>query len=124
MESIKFIKLGVFLIVAFLVTKCVGNKNTLTAEFPEAMLPHVKEQYKTQWEKGKILYELNCAKCHTIKDKKKVIIPDFKEEQLKGYELRITNAKHEANLPDSLVTEEELGQIMTFLRYKKRNEKN
>ncbi len=122
MENIKFNKVSCLIIIAFLISTCAGNKSAVTAHFPDAMLPHVKEQYKVQWEKGKILYELNCAKCHTIKEKKRVIIPDFREEQLKGYELRITNAKHEASLPDTLVTEEELGLIMTFLRYKKPNE--
>jgi hypothetical protein len=91
-------------------------------DFPKEMLPHVKEQYSAQCEKGKILWDMNCARCHNTTVKKKVIVPDFKEAQLRGYELRVANAKHESNLPDSLVTEEELSIIMTFLRYKKRND--
>lgn len=90
-------------------------------DFPKEMLPHVKEQYASQCEKGKVLWDQNCARCHNTVVNKKVIVPDFKEAQLKGYELRVANAKHESNLPDSLVTEEELSIIMTFLRYKKRN---
>jgi hypothetical protein len=38
-----------------------------------------------------------------------------------GYTLRVTNQKHEAALTDESVSEEELGQIMTFLTYKKKN---
>ncbi len=90
-------------------------------DFPKEMLPHVKEQYKAQCERGKILWDQNCARCHNYTEKRKVLVPDFKESQLKGYELRIANAKHESNLPDSLVTEEELSIIMNFLRYKTRN---
>jgi len=49
------------------------------------------------------------------------VIPDFKPEQLTGYTLRVANAQHEKNMPDTLVTEEELSIIMTFLGYKKKN---
>lgn len=90
-------------------------------ELPDAMLPHVKVFYAQQCEKGKILYDLNCAGCHNTKVKGKTIIPDFKQEQLTGYTLRVQNAQHEKNMPDSLVTEEELGIIMVFLNYKKKN---
>lgn len=112
----RFIAISALLIL----TMCTA-KRKVAYELPDAMLPHVKVQYAQQCEKGQILYDLNCAKCHSTKVKGKLIIPDFKEEQLKGYELRITNARHESSLPDSLVTEEELGLIMTFLRYKKKN---
>ncbi len=90
-------------------------------EFPAEMLPHVKQHYEKECEKGYILYNMNCAKCHTKKEKRKYIIPDFTPEQLKGYELRLTNKKHSEALTDSSVTEEELGQIMIFLSYKKKN---
>jgi hypothetical protein len=85
------------------------------------MLPHVKIGYAEICAKGKILYDLNCAKCHTTKVRRKEIIPDFKEEQLNGYALRISNAKHEETLPDEQVSAEELGQITTFLKYKVKN---
>ncbi len=98
-------------------------QKTIEPEFPEAMLPHVKVEYAARYEKGQILYDINCGKCHTTIIARKKIVPDFKQEQLKGYELRIANAQHEKNMPDSLVTEEELGIIMTFLMYKKKNPK-
>ncbi|MDI9341394.1 MAG: hypothetical protein QM534_12565 [Sediminibacterium sp.] len=99
---------------------CTVQKN-VTYVFPEAMKPEVKEGYRVQCDKGQRLYHLNCGSCHTRKEGLKMYVPDFKEEQLKGYELRVTNAPHERNLPDEQVTEEELGLIMTFLRYKKPN---
>jgi len=121
MESIKQIKNKiVFIFFGLIVIMCTAQKK-VAYEFPDAMLPHVKVQYIEQCDKGQVLYKLSCAKCHTTRVKRREIIPDFKEEQLRGYELRITNAKHTTSLPDSLVSEEELGLIMTFLRYKKRN---
>lgn len=99
---------------------CTAQKEPLY-ELPEAMLPHVKVEYVKRCDKGKILYDLNCARCHNTKVKRKEIIPDFNPEQLTGYTLRISNAQHESSMPDTLVTEEELGIIMTFLNYKIKN---
>lgn len=98
---------------------CTAQKEAVY-ELPEAMLPHVKVEYKKICDKGEALYQLNCGGCHNQKMGRKKVIPDFKPEQLTGYTLRISNARHESSMPDSLVTEEELGQIMTFLSYKKK----
>lgn len=90
-------------------------------QLPDAMLPHVKKEYKVICDKGQALYTLNCASCHTTKVRRKEVIPDFSPEQLKGYALRISNLQHQSHMPDSLVTEEDLSYIMTFLAYKKKN---
>lgn len=113
------ITIGIIVVLILLVA-CTAQ-NELAYELPEAMLPHVKVEYEKRCSKGKILYDINCSKCHNTKKGKKEIIPDFKPEQLIGYSLRVSNAQHEKNMPDSLVTEEELGIIMTFLNYKKKN---
>jgi len=118
------IKLSVLSIsVSALIISCAVQK-TIEPEFPEAMLPHVKAEYAVRYDKGQILYNMNCARCHTTKQGRKISVPDFRPDQLKGYELRIANAQHESNMPDTLVTEEELGIIMTFLMYKKKNTKS
>ena len=50
-----------------------------------------------------------------------VVIPDFTPEQLIGYELRVSNERHEDNMNEEKLSAEDLGLIMTFLNYKKRN---
>ncbi|GAL86194.1 hypothetical protein CHU_3117 [Sporocytophaga myxococcoides] len=112
--------IGILFAVCF--GQCV-TRNNVSYNLPEAMLPHVKQEYLSRCEKGKILYDINCAGCHNTKVKGKIVIPDFTPEQLKGYELRITNARHSETLTDTTVTEEELGIIMTFLTYKKKSNK-
>ena len=112
-----------FLTTFFLIIACSVQK-TVEPAFPEAMLPHVKAEYSKRYDQGQLLYNINCAKCHTTKTGRSYVVPDFKPEQLRGYELRVANAQHESNMPDSLVTEEELGIIMTFLTYKKKNSTN
>ena len=99
---------------------CTANKK-LGYEFPEAMLPHVKEGYRERCNKGQVLYNINCAGCHNVKVKGRSVVPDFKPEDLRGYELRVANPRHESSMPDSLVTEEELGIIMVFLQYKEKS---
>ncbi len=93
----------------------------VTHDFPAEMKPEVKEQYIVLWEKGKVLFDLNCAKCHMVKQGKKTMYPDFSPGQIKGYEIRVQNAKHEEALPEENVTPEELGLISTFLTYKTKN---
>ncbi len=109
------------LIFILTITACVTGKSKITYDFPAAMAADVREGYIKRWEKGKSLYELNCAKCHTTVVRGRHVVPDFTENQLVGYTIRVTNQKHEAALTDESVSEEELGQIMTFLTYKKKN---
>jgi hypothetical protein len=109
-----------FLLSILIFAACSVQKK-VDYELPAEMLPHVKVEYTKRCDKGKILYDINCSRCHTKKEKRKEIIPDWTSLQLSGYTLRVTNAIHEKNMPDSLVTEEELGIIMTFLNYKIKN---
>ena len=92
-------------------------------EFPEAMAQPVRDEYTKLCEKGRILYEINCAKCHNSLVKGKTIVPDFTEEQLGAYSIRIANAKHEEQVSESNVSAEELALITTYLTYKKKNTK-
>jgi mono/diheme cytochrome c family protein len=107
--------------VAVLFTACVSQQQAITYSFPEAMAEPVRTEFTKVCDKGKILYDINCAGCHNIRKGKRQLIPDFTPEQLKGYELRVSNAQHEENMPDEKVTAEELSYISTFLLYKKKN---
>lgn len=97
------------------------KKKEVLYEFPPEMAAPVQVEYAKICDKGQILYDLNCANCHNTKVKGQTVIPDFSQDQLKGYEMRVMNSKHEAELPDEKVTSEELGLITTFLIYKKKN---
>lgn len=72
-------------------------------------------------DKGLILYQINCGTCHTKQVDGKDVIPDFSIQQINDYELRVLNPKHESDIPETIVTPEELSLIMTFLTYKVKN---
>lgn len=113
-------KIIVVFVTAVLLLACASQVK-VAYEFPDAMAEPVKAEYVKIWEKGKVLYDINCAQCHNIKKGKKEFIPDFNQEELKGYELRVSNGQHEENMPEERVTPEELGIISTFLLYKKKS---
>jgi hypothetical protein len=108
-----------FILSVFVLVHCTTQKK-ISYDFPVAMAEPVKAEYMKLCEKGRILYEINCACCHTKKVRGKEIIPDFSQEQLVGYGLRVLNAQHEEGIPEENVTPEELSLISTFLMYKKK----
>lgn len=90
-------------------------------EFPEAMAQPVRTEYLKLCEKGRILYELSCAGCHNTLVKGKVAVPDFTEDQLGAYSIRVANPRHEEHVSETNVSAEDLALISTFLTYKKKN---
>lgn len=110
--------ISALVIVCFLSACFVQKQPKVTPVFPDAMLPHVKESYAGMWEKGRILYDINCASCHNKVVKRKVIIPEFTEEMLAAYEIRLADPQHEMSLAESRVNVEELSLITVFLTYR------
>lgn len=114
-------KVKIVIALAGLLTagSCLTQKQPkVVQQFPDAMLPHVKEAYAEMWTKGETLYALNCAKCHNKKVNGKMIVPEFTEEQLAAYEIRVADPEHEMALSDVRVTTEELTLINIYLMYR------
>jgi hypothetical protein len=114
-------RLNLIVVLLALAGSARAQKHKIVAEFPAEMSDAVRAEYQKQWDKGRILWDMNCARCHNTQERRKVIIPDFKPEQLIGYELRVKNAQHDTGIAEERVSTEELGLIMTFLSYKKKN---
>lgn len=101
---------------------CFTSKQPkVTYVFPDEMRADVKEGFIEMWKKGEILYQINCAECHNQKVKGKMIIPEFTDEMLAAYEIRVSDPEHEMALSDTRVTIEELTYISTFLTYRERD---
>jgi len=121
LSTLLFLSLAIYSLKTF-----AGNKKDKTSkqeyEFPEAMAQPVRNQFLVLCEKGRILYEISCSKCHSTVLNGKTIIPDFTIEQLGAYSIRVANQKHEMNVSEENVSAEDLALITTFLTYKKKNQ--
>lgn len=100
--------------------QCATQKK-VTYDFPAEMKEPVRLGFTEQCDKGQILYDINCGKCHTKIVKRKKIVPDFTLEQIETYQIRIANPQHESKMTEEIVSGEELGLIITFLTYKTKN---
>jgi len=110
---------ALFTLVMFLKSYTQG-KPVPDYEFPAAMPKEIRAAYLKEFNKGKILYQINCGKCHNKTVKGKLIVPDFTPEQIANYELRLANPKHQESLIEDKLLPEELGQITIFFTYKKK----
>ena len=110
-------------VLGFVLWECTSPKKLEKSEyeFPSVMKDYVKKDFLRQCLKGEVLYDINCAKCHTVKVKRKMVIPDFTSDQLNSYDMRMANKEHQTNLQGTQVTTEELGYIISFLSYKKKS---
>jgi mono/diheme cytochrome c family protein len=115
------VRFMMLLSILFLIACKTQYKPRPKYDFPPAMAANIRENFAKICDQGAILYDKNCARCHNSKVKGKMVIPDFTEEKLVGYTIRVANKKHEANMPDSIVSAEDLGLISTFLMYKTKN---
>lgn len=97
------------------------KKSKTEYQFPVEMKPHVQEAFILEFNKGKILYGINCAKCHSSFEKKKEIIRQFTAEQFEAYKIRIANPDHEQSMTEEQLAPDELGLIITYLTYRKKD---
>ena len=80
-----------------------------------------KQRFEKEFAKGKILYQTNCAKCHTVQENGKATIPDFSLPQLMDYEMRFQYPEHEEDLKETNITHEQIEFVVQYLRYKKKS---
>lgn len=116
-------RIALLICVSFFCTISVSAQKKFTYEFPDGMPEYVRVDVRKQCEKGAVLYKLNCAQCHNV-GKRKKIVPDFEQGFLAKYALRMSNPQHEEQLPETKVTPEELAEICTFLAYKTKSGHN
>jgi hypothetical protein len=109
--------LVILLSFAGIYVSCTIQK-PVTYQFPAEMSQAIKTDYTNQCEKGRILYSINCAGCHTIRKGRKELLPGFTEAQLQGYHIRGGNTSHETSVSEERVNAEELVYIVTFLTYR------
>ena len=115
----KILRILSFVLVLASGLSCTSQAKIQYYDMPADIAAEAKTANLTTIEKGRILYNINCAKCHNTKDKGKIFLPDFTNEQLESYTIRIKNEVHVNSLPENKVTAEELEAIQFFFAYKK-----
>lgn len=93
------------------------SKVLYTHNFPPIIKGDLKDQFIKLYEKGRVLYQINCSKCHNVKEDGVERMPEFTKQDLQKYELRVLNPEHEDELKETRVRAEELYQILLFLTY-------
>ncbi len=119
----KNLKYSIVIILLIILVGCIAKKQPGYV-LPDEMSPEVKIEYAKICDKGKVLYDMNCASCHTKMIKGKEVIPDFTAEQLESYSIRVANPTHESRVTEENLSAEELSFILTYLSYKPKNIKN
>ena len=111
-------------IMIFKLSFVVGAAAQKNAEYDmpkDSVAEESKQLFVKQFKQGKILYSINCASCHNVKDGRKEIIPDFSMPQLLDYEMRMYYPEHKERLNDAKITDDEMNRIILFLMYKKKS---
>jgi hypothetical protein len=115
----KYCMLCMFLFMV-MANDCLAQKK-IEFDYPgEATSDTARKNFVKEFNKGHVLYKISCARCHTIKDNKLEIIPDFSLPQLMDYEMRLY-PEHEGQMDDTRVADTEMNKIILFLRYKKKS---
>ncbi len=108
-------------IFAFLCLFGCATKKPELYVYPSGIVEEKKAEFVQYCEKGKALYKIHCAKCHTTVVNGKEVIPDFTPIQMDAYNMRLGTIKHQATLTERNIPEEELEIVLFFLGHKKPN---
>lgn len=99
--------------------QCCGSQRELAFDYPPNLAPDSQLVFVDHFKQGHILYDENCARCHTKVVNGERVIPDFTIPQLLDYEMRFTYPAHEEPLREVNVSAKELDDIQLFLQYKR-----
>lgn len=98
---------------------CAGQKKA-AYDMPPGLSEKNQKQFIQFFTEGETYYNISCAECHNIKEKRKTFYPHFTEVQLELYIMRVKNPDHTNRLTMKDVSDEELQKIMHFLKYLKK----
>jgi len=86
-----------------------------------SMNDSAKKEFVKSFNKGQIVYNLICAKCHNKIVNGLEVVPDFSLPQLMDYEIRIQYPIHQERLSPENLSATELDDVVNYLRYKKKS---
>ena len=85
------------------------------------MSDSAKKEFVRNFDKGQIIYNIVCAKCHNKLVGGAEVVPDFSLPQLMDYEMRIQYPAHQERLTEANLSALELDYVVDYLRFKKKS---
>lgn len=85
---------------------------------PEGLNEKQKNKFLENFNNGSAVYTISCAKCHDKTVNNQIVQPEFTNEQLELYIVRIQNDEHSKNLTIRDISDEDLQRVMFYLKYK------
>jgi hypothetical protein len=112
-----FIVISGFVFCLFFV-HCVSKKK-VEYDIPSHYGKESRENAIAWFEKGKILFKLNCSGCHGIFQKGKDSIPNFTKMQIDNYNAMFIKGDPKNHSVARKLSQDQLNYILTFLRLRK-----
>ena len=99
---------------------CTSSRK-VTYDIPAHYAEEPKKSAIEWFEKGKILFKMNCSGCHGIFKKGNDSIPDFTESQIDNYNAMFIKGDPKSHAVARKLSQDQLNYILTFLRLRKMN---
>ncbi len=96
-----------------------ASKKKVEYDIPSHYGKQARENAINWFEKGKILYKVDCAGCHGIYKKGKDSVPNFTKTQIDNYNAMYIKGDPKNHSVASKLSPEQLYYILTFLRLRK-----
>jgi len=112
-----FFLCGALLIIVL--TNCSTHKK-LTYNIPDNIEPGIRKNFLMVLERGKRLYEGNCAKCHGIFTKGREGVPNFSDQQIDNYTAWAIRLDTKNHAVAAHLNSDQLREVFTFLKALKR----
>lgn len=112
-------KVILFLVLSGLFfSECIIHKKEKYV-FPPNVAEDMRDRITASAEKGRVGYKLYCSDCHGIFAKGKDNVPNFSEKQIDKYSSRYVLRDPTNHAVAIKMNPEDLGDILTYLRYRK-----
>jgi hypothetical protein len=98
---------------------CCKTKKKVEYDIPSHYGKQARANAIDWFQKGEILYKVNCAKCHGIYKKGKESVPNFTKTQIDNYNAMYIRGDPKNHSVAAKLSQDQMYYILTFLRLRK-----
>jgi mono/diheme cytochrome c family protein len=113
-----------YLLIIFACSLCLilvqcATKKKIEYDIPRDYGKQARANAIDWFEKGEILYKVNCASCHGIYKKGKESVPNFTKTQIDNYNAMYIKGDPKNHSVAQKLSQDQMYYILTFLRLRK-----